>query len=371
MLPTTNTEMSVDFKPFTPANYFKTMQILGIAPEYSDKPLDLSELGEGARNFILLSLLRSFAENFKFSGNEIHGLLALEEPELFLHPQARRHLWNILRKIASSGMQVIISTHSDSFIDTEYFDEIGRVIRIEDTENQGKKCTELITCSKQKIIKHCELTGVPKGKATLENISEYYTTTSNMKLNEGFFSRLLILVEGETEELAIPELVKEFDIDCDALGISIIPVNGKNQIPKYWRLYSQFNIPIIVIFDNDNCPEKENSNKNIATCFGLTIKDFIENVSICKKIESVTLPKTSIIIIEKDFETAFSCDLLKGSIEGYNSYREEAKAVIKPIGNQQKGVIARFVIKKIIKNYPEFNSELGYMIASLIADKLE
>jgi predicted ATP-dependent endonuclease of OLD family len=78
----------------------------------------------------------------------MNGILALEEPELFLHPQARRHLFSELRDIAESGMQVIISTHSDSFIDTEFFDEIGRVVKIDDEENDGKLHTELITCSK-------------------------------------------------------------------------------------------------------------------------------------------------------------------------------------------------------------------------------
>ena len=62
------------------------MQILGIDPESADKPLDLSELGEGARNLILIALLKSFAKNFKCDGGIMNGILALEEPELFLHP---------------------------------------------------------------------------------------------------------------------------------------------------------------------------------------------------------------------------------------------------------------------------------------------
>lgn len=64
-----------------------------------------------------------------------------------------------------------------------------------------------------------------------------------MRLNEGFFARCLILVEGETEELVIPELLSSLDISCNPMGISVIGVNGKNQIPKYWRLYSKFGNP--------------------------------------------------------------------------------------------------------------------------------
>jgi putative ATP-dependent endonuclease of OLD family len=65
------------------------MQILALDPNQSDKPIDVDELGEGARNMILIALLRSYAKNFKNSG-EINGILALEEPELFLHPQAKQ-----------------------------------------------------------------------------------------------------------------------------------------------------------------------------------------------------------------------------------------------------------------------------------------
>ncbi|MFN7421296.1 MAG: ATP-dependent nuclease, partial [Flavobacterium sp.] len=78
LLPRFKTQLDVDFQPFTPTNYFKTMQILGIDPDFDDKPLDLSELGEGARNLILIALLKSFAKNFKAIDGEFNGILALE-----------------------------------------------------------------------------------------------------------------------------------------------------------------------------------------------------------------------------------------------------------------------------------------------------
>ena len=102
LLPNFKTDLEVDFQPFTPANYFKTMQILGVDSSGSDEMLDLSELGEGARNLILIALLRSFAKNLKNTDGALNGILALEEPELFLHPQSRRHLFNELRSLAES-----------------------------------------------------------------------------------------------------------------------------------------------------------------------------------------------------------------------------------------------------------------------------
>jgi putative ATP-dependent endonuclease of OLD family len=366
LLPKFKTQLGVDFQPFTPTNYFRTMQILGVDPESKDKPLDLSELGEGARNLILIALLKSFAKNFKGLDGVMNGILALEEPELFLHPQARRHLFAELRDIAESGMQVIISTHSDSFIDTEFFDEIGRVVKIDDEENVGNLHTELITCSKADLLKHCVETGVPSSKVTLGSLSEYYKTTSNFKLNEGFFARYLILVEGETEELVIPELLSNLDIDCNSMGISVIGVNGKNQIPKYWRLYSKFKIPIIIVFDNDNSDNKISSNKNIADCFGITINDIVDDVDVVKLLDSNTMPQSKLIILEQDFETAFKKEIECQGFDGiYESFEAEARVLIKPIGNQQKGVISRFIVRKSL-GLPNFTSQIGIQIAQLI-----
>lgn len=368
LLPKFKTKVEVDFQPFTPSNYFKTMQILGINPEERDKPLDLTELGEGARNLILIALLKSFAKNFKSSNGELNGILALEEPELFLHPQARRHLFAELREISKSGMQVIISTHSDSFIDTEFFDEIGRVIKVADEENEGKFQTKLITCSKSDLVEHCIKTGVPENKITIESLQEYYKTTSNVKLNEGFFAKQLFLVEGETEELCIPQLLKELDIDCDSMGISVIPVNGKNQIPKYWRLYSKFGIPITVVIDSDDSPEKRSSNVNIANCFGVTSEDITDDVDIIKVLESSNEPKTKIIILEKDFENAFEKDLISNGFKNeYKEFEQEAKDLIKPIGKQQKGVISRYIVRKSVK-LKDFNSKIGLTVGEQIIE---
>lgn len=363
-------QLKVDFKAFTPSNYFKTINILASDPNLSDKfDIELDELGEGSRNTVLLALLRSYAKNFR---NDAQGIIAVEEPEIFMHPQARRHLYNIFWEIVeSSNMQIILTTHSSTFVRTEDFDTIGKVYKVYD-ENK-KLNTKVKLVNKDELVDFCIKTGVPAEK-TGDNIFDFYRTTSNYKLNEGFFARFLVLVEGETEELALPVYLKQAGVDCDLLGVSIIAVNGKNQIPKYWRLFYKFDIPMLVLFDNDNSKGKENSNKNLAKCFSCSIEDILNDIDIYKIIEVSDCPieptfKQKIMILERDFETAIRKDWIRqiGSDEDINNYEKEAKAFIKPIENGNKGQIARFIARKLVNDFafvPEFVEKIRDIILS-------
>ena len=380
-------KMAVDFKPFTPSNYFKTMQVPASDPTQGQTDLDLEELGEGTRNLALLALLRSYAVNLRSWGEEVGGLLAVEEPEIYLHPQSQRNLFRVLREIADSGIQVIVSTHSTHFVDTEFFDSIGLVRKLTDPETAGRQHSELTMVSMAKLVAHCRRTGVPSQKTNVQNITEYYKTTSNYRLNEAMFARFMVLVEGESEELALPEYLRAAGLDCDLRGVSVIAVEGKNQIPKYWRLFSAFKIPLLVLFDNDDdgtdgdgaSRATRTSNENVATCFGLQIDQILHSES-WAELQSINQPETTLIILGNDFETAIEADYQNDWDVGGATYTEivqEAKEIIKPVNkNQGKGLIARYVARKILSSNPTYcpafirriaelvNAELGFAVSA-------
>lgn len=374
-------KVSVDFKPFTPSNYFKTMQVLASDSAQGGRDLDLEELGEGTRNLVLLALLRSYALNLQQHGEEIGGILALEEPEIYLHPQAQRNLFRVLREIASSGIQVIISTHSSCFVDTEYFDSIGLVRKVNDPENEGCQHTVLTLVPKAALVEHCHKTGVPESKATIENITEYYKSTSNYRLNEAFFARFVILVEGETEELALPEYLAAAGLDCDRRGVSVIAVQGKNQIPKYWRLFSKFGIPMLVVFDNDDDGTdkhgkdnpKRKSNKNLATCFGLSLEQILHTKP-WDRMKGVNEPETVIVVLGKDFETTVREDYARVAgpeVPTFDGIEQQARDVIRPTSKDQgKGLIARYVARQIHTFMPEYAPEFVRYIADVVNEHL-
>lgn len=326
-------KLSVDFKAFTPLNYFKTINILANDSSVNDSfDIDPIELGEGNKSLMLFALVRSYAKNFK---QEASGILAIEEPEIYLHPQARRYLYRIFNEIVSnSNIQIIYTTHSPDLIVTEDFPSVGLVTK---ESTQGTKVK--IVTEDDLVTLACE-TGVPTEKTNRGNIKDFYATTSNSKLNEGFFAKHLILVEGETEELCLPLLLEQLGVDCLASGISVLGVGGKNQIPKYWRLFSSFGVKTSVIIDSD-----DGGNKNIAACFGCSPEELDSTEEVFK---SLRTPRQLIHIFEKNFENAIQKDFDNNS--KWESYQFAAKEHINPTKDTQKPQIDRYIVRKLIED---------------------
>jgi len=70
---------------------------------------------------------------------------------------------------------------------------------------------------------------------------------------EVFFSRSIILVEGDSERLALPIFAKAIGIDLDALGITIVPVMGKTYGPLLKMLsHHALGVPWVVLSDGED-----------------------------------------------------------------------------------------------------------------------
>lgn len=75
-----------------------------------------------------------------------------------------------------------------------------------------------------------------------------------LRQNEGFKYPIekVLLAEGATEELLLPEFAKLCDYDFDKNGVYIIPAGGKNQVVKlYYELSETLKLPIFVLLDKD------------------------------------------------------------------------------------------------------------------------
>lgn len=62
----------------------------------------------------------------------------------------------------------------------------------------------------------------------------------------------IIISEGITEEILLPEFAKIYGYDFDKNGVYVISAGGKNQVVKlFYKLANELKIPIFVLMDND------------------------------------------------------------------------------------------------------------------------
>lgn len=99
--------------------------------------------GHGLQRAVIFTILRRYAEYMTSStdGKKRNLILAVEEPELYMHPQAQRTIRRVFRKIVEGGDQIFCSTHSSLLVDVAFFDEIIRMeSKIESINGKKDNC---------------------------------------------------------------------------------------------------------------------------------------------------------------------------------------------------------------------------------------
>lgn len=70
--------------------------------------------------------------------------------------------------------------------------------------------------------------------------------------NFRFPIKLVLIVEGITEEILLPVFAQKCDFDFDKNGVQIVSAGGKNQVVKLYYTYAQqLKIPVFVLLDSD------------------------------------------------------------------------------------------------------------------------
>jgi predicted ATPase len=155
-------------------------------------------------------------------------LLLIEEPELFLRPQAQRYFYRLLRDFSLAGNQVIYSTHSPAFLNVTRMEELVFVERLPATGTHALQPEPVSADEDFRVM-----------------------TEFDAARSELFLAHAVVLVEGLTEKLVLPFVFAALGHDVDREGISIVECGGKPNIPLFARICKATGVPFLVVHDSD------------------------------------------------------------------------------------------------------------------------
>ena len=228
----------IDITPFT-----KKIRDLskGLSIYYTDQKdsFPMEYHGMGTRSWSSLLTLKSFISllnnNADNDDSAFFPILAIEEPEAHLHPNAQKKLYGQINGIAG---QKIISTHSPYIAAAADLKQIRNFYK-DDTVRCGQFDAELLN-----------------HKENLRKINRQVISTRG----EIFFSKLLVFCEGETEEQVLPIFAQHhFGKSSIEMGIDFIGVSGFGNYLPFLRFAEALNIPWIIFSDNDQNETVKNS----------------------------------------------------------------------------------------------------------------
>lgn len=166
---------------------------------------------------------------------ETSGIVfAIEEPELFLAPQAHRYLRRLLRRIAEAGNQVFFTTHSPGLLSVATLEEVNLVTRDALGVTAVERLRPIDVDDAFRVM--CEF---------------------DAERAELFFSRAAILVEGMTEKIALPFIFQALGHDTDREQISVVECGGKSNLPLFIEICKRARVPYVVVHDSDLRPGRE------------------------------------------------------------------------------------------------------------------
>jgi putative ATP-dependent endonuclease of the OLD family len=332
-------EFRVDFNLYDPWNFYRTFQMIA-----SDDNLEFqaSSAGMGLQSALTVPVLRAYAEI-----RHTDAILAIEEPEIYLHPQAQRNFYGVLRELAEADTQVFYTTHSPNFLETSHFDEIALVRRDGSLGQRQTSVTQVTAAAFAGDFnaRHEETL------ASEDSVRRHTAKHCSIRHHEGFFATKVILVEGETEEEALPIFARALDVDLDAHGISVLGCRGKTAMPEIYRLFNEFGIPTYAVFDGDHgkSDAHEETNRELLRLAGAEIEDF---------------PATGVERCHTCFEVDFETEL-GNYIEDYADLVARANDELGLHPDRGKGMRAKWIAEQLVLRCSEDPSGLlpGFITA--------
>lgn len=261
--------------------------------------LPLQKHGQGVQSLSVIFLFQAFVQHLlaELYEPESSPVLALEEPETHLHPQAARTLWGHVHALPG---QKVITTHSPYFVQHVPFRDL-RLVRLTDNGTEVlslpasfsariphvagldevvvgsggllsyERAAQLLTVRGKlsediyRRIQQCY--GTHPDRATITGVVRDLRDRSVLHINDDelrsletfarrirgeiFFARRWMIVEGQAEYLIAHSLGRGLGYDLDEHGVSVIDAKNNGDPAIFAALARALRIPWLAVFDGD------------------------------------------------------------------------------------------------------------------------
>lgn len=217
------------------------------SPTETHREYHVEELGDGLRSLFYLSLVNTFLEIEEEILESINDdkeediftlippvltIVAVEEPENHISPHLLGRIvekLNIISKKENS--QIILTSHSPAIVK-----------RVAPTNIRYFRICKEHECTKVKSII------LPDEEKEAEQFK--FVKDAVVAYPELYFAKLVVLGEGDSEEIIIKKMIELKEKSVDSSEISIVPLGGRH-VNHFWRLLKDLEIPFITLLDLD------------------------------------------------------------------------------------------------------------------------
>lgn len=261
--------------------------------------LPLQRHGQGIQSLTVIFLFQAFIEHLlaELYEKESTPILALEEPETHLHPQATRTLWTHVKALPG---QKIITTHSPYFVQHVPFRDL-RLVCLTEKGTEVRWLPDSFSAQVPHIAALDAVVTASGGILTYDRAAQTLTVVGKLEEHiyralltcygthpdraviqgvlrelrdravlympddelhaletyarrirgEIFFARRWMIVEGQAEYLIVHGLGRGLGYDLDEHGVSVIDAQNNGNPATFAALARALSIPWVAIVDGD------------------------------------------------------------------------------------------------------------------------
>jgi putative ATP-dependent endonuclease of OLD family len=215
-----------------------------LSPAPDGRERGLEELSEGLTSLFFLALAATLAQLETelartpppdgFTALDVSPpaliIYAVEEPENHLAPFYLSRLVNLLSELCTGHQAMgIITSHAPSVM-----------------RRIGPEWVRHFRLESETLVTRVNALHLPND----DDEAEKFVRQAVLAQPELYFASLVILGEGDSEEIIIPRVAKALGVDLDPSFTAFAPLGGRH-VNHFWRLLSDLDIPVLTLLDFD------------------------------------------------------------------------------------------------------------------------